>query len=422
MIRVEEAIGIVLENIKVLSPRKVFILEVLGRVLAEDIYSPIDIPPWNNSAMDGYAVRAEDIVGASRENPISLKIIEDLPAGKSPAKSIGQRETARIMTGAPIPEGANAVLPVEETQIVGTSDVLMFKPVKPGENVRLAAEDVKQGELVLKNNTVLWPPEIGMLASLGNREVKVIPSPLVAVLATGDELIALDEALSPGKIRNSNTYSLGAQITQSGAQVYLLGTAGDTREGIKEKIEEGFKEADMVLTTGGVSVGEYDLVKEIFKEIGGEIKFWQVAMKPGKPLVFGLKQHKPYFGIPGNPVAAMVVFEEFVRPAILKMMGHSNLFNPTIRAILKEDLKQNPGRRHYVRVKVWREDNRYVASSTGDQGSAILKSMVLANGLAIIPEDCQIIRQGEEVAIKLLPWTLTAFYNRPGNALLTREG
>lgn len=411
MINVEEALRIILENIKVLSPRKVFILEALGRVLAEDIISPMDIPPWDNSAMDGYAVRAEDIMGASREKPISLRIIEDLPAGKSSTKTVGPGETARIMTGAPIPAGANGVLPVEETQTIGASSVLAFKPVKPGENIRVAAEDVKKGEMVLKSTTVLGPPEIGMLASLGRKEVAVIPPPKIAVLATGDELIELDEVLSAGKIRNSNTYSLGAQIMHAGAKVHLLGISRDTREDIKARMEEGFEKADMVLTTGGVSVGEYDLVKEIFKELGGEIKFWQVAMKPGKPLVFGLKQDKPYFGIPGNPVAAMVVFEEFVRPALSKMMGHSHLFNPTIRAILKEDLKQKPGRRHYIRVKVWREDNRYVASSTGDQGSAILKSMVLANGLAIIPEDCQIVRQGDEVTIKLLPWALKEILN-----------
>jgi len=404
MIPVEEALGIILDSVKPLSTHRVAILSALGKVLAEDIYAGDHIPPWDNSAMDGYAVRAADLAGASADRPIRLKVIEDLPAGRVSSREIGTGEAVRIMTGAPLPAGADAVIPVEDTRLEGTDQVLIYKALQPGDNVRRAGEDVKKGELVLPRYTPLNPPEIGMLASLGRKEVEVIGTPRVAVLTTGDELIEPGEDLGPGKIRNSNLYSLGAQIIHANAQLYLLGRVGDDRREIQEKIEEGFQKADVLLTTGGVSVGDYDLVKEIFREIGGEIKFWQVAMKPGKPLVFGLKGEKPYFGIPGNPVAAMVVFEEFVRPAIRKMMGHTELFNPVIQANLKEGFKQKPGRRHYVRVKVWWEDGHYVASTTGDQGSGILKSMVLADGLAIIPEDRSQLREGEEVAVKLLPW------------------
>jgi molybdopterin molybdotransferase len=400
MITVEEAVDKVLSSIQPLGSEKVSILEALGRVLAEDIYAHRDIPPFNNSGMDGYAVRSEDIRNASPSHPVQLEVIEDLPAGFIPKKRVGEGKAIRIMTGAPIPEGADTVVPVEDTKREDRF-ALTFRAILRGEHIRKAGEDVKRGECVISAGDLIHPPEIGMLASLGRSFVAVYQRATVAILCTGEELVDVDGDLDGIKIVSSNSYSLAAQVKDCGAIPIQLGIARDRKEEIKEKLLQGLR-ADVLISSAGVSVGDYDYVRGVLGELGVEIVFWKVAMKPGMPVVFGTIQGKPVFGLPGNPVSSMVSFEQFVRPALLKMMGHRQLFRPVIDAVLKEDIQKTPGRRHFMRAFVSFEKDHYFVTSTGAQGSGILKSMVKANGLIVIPEECEMVRAGETVKVQLL--------------------
>ena len=409
MISVDEALEYVLKHFEPLEPEEVEILDALDRVLAEDVYSDTDIPPFDNSAMDGYAVRAGDTVGASPEAPITLQVVGDLAAGYTTDLVVEPGAAIRIMTGAPLPAGADAVVRFEETSeglSVGerTSDrIEVFSPVAVGENVRPAGEDIRQGELVLAEGTILRPQEIGVLASLGRARIRVIRRPRVAILATGDELVAIDEPLAPGKIRNSNEYSNAALVRRYGGIPVRLGIARDDVDELTAKIREGLAQrVDLFLTSAGVSVGDYDVVKDVLSA-EGEMHFWQVRMKPGKPLAFGEIQGVPLLGLPGNPVSAMVSFEQFARPAILKMLGKTRLRKPTVEAILEEDVKSS-GRRNFKRAVITRRDGEYYASVTGPQGSGVLTSMVKANGLAIIPEGVRHMKAGERVTVQMLDW------------------
>jgi len=400
MITVEEALNKILSHIQLLGSEKVSILEALGRVIAEDIYANRDIPPLDNSGMDGYAVRSEDIRDADPNHPVRSEVIEDLPAGFISTRTVGRGEAIRIMTGAPIPRGADTIIPVEYTK-KEDSFVAIFKAVSPGENIRRAGEDVKKGERVLSSGDLIRPAEVGMLASLGRSFVSVYQRPMVAILCTGEELVDVDGDLDKGKIVSSNSYALAAQVKDCGAIPVQLGIAKDRKEEIKEKLLQGLR-ADVLISSAGVSVGDYDFVKEILNDLGMEMVFWKVAMKPGKPLAFGTIKEKPVFGLPGNPVSSMVSFEQFVRPSLLKMMGHHQIFRPIIEAILKEDIHKEPGRRHFVRALVTFERDHYFVTITGAQGSGILRSMVKANGLVVIPEDREIVRAGEKVKVQML--------------------
>ena len=415
MISVDEALERILEHFKPLEPERVNILDALDRVLAEDVYSDVDVPPFDNSAMDGYAVRAADTVGASRDNPVSLCVVADLAAGYTTNVAVEPGTVIRIMTGAPMPAGADAVVRFEETSEGGngsarriTGWIEVFKEVAVGENVRLAGEDIKRGELVLPKGTVIRPQEIGVLASLGRGEVQVIRRPRVAILATGDELVDIDEEVTPGKIRNSNEYSNAALVMRYGGMPIMLGIARDDVADLTSKIKEGLAQGvDLFLTSGGVSVGDFDMVKEVLNA-EGEMGFWQVRMKPGKPLAFGQIQGVPLIGLPGNPVSAMVSFEQFARPAILKMLGKMHLRKPTIEAILKEDVSSS-GRRSFRRVIVEKREGQYYATTTGPQGSGILTSMVKANGLAMIPEGIRRMKTGQRVEVQMLDWPEEVF-------------
>jgi len=409
MISVDEALEYVLKHFEPLEPEEVEILDALDRVLAEDIYSDMDIPPFDNSAMDGYAVRAADTVGASPEAPITLQVIADLAAGHTTDLMVEPGTAIRIMTGAPLPAGADAVVRFEETSEglrggEGRDDrIEIFTEVVVGENVRPAGEDIRKGELVLSKGTILRPQEIGVLASLGRAKIRVIRRPRVAILATGDELVGIDEPLAPGKIRNSNEYSNAALVRRYGGIPIRLGIARDDVEELRAKIREGLaQKVDLFLTSAGVSVGDYDVVKDVLGA-EGEIHFWQVCMKPGKPLAFGEIQGVPLLGLPGNPVSAMVSFEQFARPAILKMLGKTRLRKPTVEAILEEDVESS-GRRNFKRAVITKRDGEYYASITGPQGSGILTSMVKANGLAIIPEGIRYMKAGERVTVQMLDW------------------
>lgn len=400
MISVEEALGLILENIREIGFEKVDIKEALGRVLAEDVYARRNIPPWDNSAMDGYAVKVNDVEGASKENPAVLKIIESLPAGYISKSKLKYGEAIRIMTGAPMPNGADAVVMAEYTEKDG-GKVRIFKRPENGDHIRKAGEDVKDGQLVIKKGQLIRPSEIGMLASMARSIVSVYQRPRVAILATGDELVDLDEEICGAKIINSNTYAVGAQIQECGALPILLGIARDRQDELEEKLRLGMN-ADIIITSGGVSVGDYDHVKDVVKGLGGDLRLWKVAIKPGKPLAFSMLNSRPMFGLPGNPVASMVTFEIFVRPAILKMMGHKKIFRPIIDATIKDDLKKKENRRHFIRASVQSDGDGYAVETTGDQGSHMMTSMTKANGLIIFHENDTSIKAGDKVKVMLL--------------------
>jgi molybdopterin molybdotransferase len=389
-----------------LEAEQVPILEATGRVLAKHVYADGDIPPHANSSMDGYAVRAADSVGASAETPALLRVTGDLPAGHVPDGAVTAGTAIRIMTGAPLPPGANAVVKVEDTQAEGEA-VRVFAEVEAGNYVRPAGEDVQAGELVLRRGTRLRPQEVGMLAALGHGEVSVTRKPRVAILATGDELVAIDEPLTPGKIRDANSYSNAAQVIEHGGEPILLGIARDQVEELTSRIQSGLnQDIDLFLTSGGVSVGDFDLVKTVLAA-QGQIDFWRVRMKPGKPLAFGhlALRHTgrvPVLGLPGNPVSVMVSFEMFVLPALLKMQGLTDWRRPAVTATLMGQIRHKDERRHLVRVRLAWEDDEYHAYLTGSQGSGILSSMVKANALAIISEDWDHVPAGARVPVILL--------------------
>jgi molybdopterin molybdotransferase len=366
------------------------------------------MPPLDNTAMDGFALRAADVAGASREAPVLLDVIEDLPAGRIARRRVEPGTAVRIMTGAPIPAGADAVVRVEDTEARGER-VAVRAPAAAGENIRRAGEDVREGQKVLEAGAVITAAGVGMLAGVGRAFVQVTQRPRVAVLSTGDELVDVDGDRRDGKIIATNTYSLAAQTRECGAVPVVLGIAPDTREAVEARLREAAA-CDAIVSSGGVSVGDYDFIKDVLQALGSEMKFWRVAMRPGHPLAFGLLSGKPAFGLPGNPVSCMVAFEEFVRPALLRMMGHANVFRPVVRARVRETLRQKPGRETYVRVIVTREGAGYAAVPTGSQSSGVLLSMVRANGLLVFPADRSELAQGSEADVQIID---PAFWETP---------
>jgi len=405
MIPVKEARDIVLRRVPILGTEKVELFSVLGRVLAEDISAPHAVPPYNNSAMDGYAVRAEDLRSASRDTPVVLEVLDDLPAGYVSKHRVEVRQAIRIMTGAPIPDGANAIVRVEDTERAEENKVRIFKAVPPHYDMRMAGEDIRKGEIILQKGKVIRPAEVGLLASIGKSYIQIYQRAQVAILSTGDELVDIDEPLQPGKIINSNSYSLAALVLETGAIPIQLGIARDSREDLEAKFAAGVR-ADVIISSGGVSVGDYDLVKEMLNKSSSEMQFWKVCMKPGKPQAFGTIQGKPAFGLPGNPVSSMVSYEIFVRPALLKMMGHSHIYRAVVSATIEEEIKKTDKRKHFVRVVLRNKNGKYLASTTGAQGSGILSSMSKANGLAIIEETRINVHVGEEVPVMVLDQSL----------------
>ena len=396
MLSTEEAQKIILSKAKVLGEKEERIVNCLGKVLAEDIYSSLNIPPLTNSAMDGYALKSSDTLKA----PLLLKVIEDLPAGRVSTKKINKGKAIRIMTGAILPEGADAVVEVEKTKREERGFVKVLFRVKRGENVRLAGEDVKKGELVLKKGTTIRAAEVGMLATLGRRKAKVLRAPRVAIISSGDELLEVGKRIRDGKIYDANGYSLQAQVIEASAVPLYLGVVKDKIEALRKKFKEGLKQADLLISSGGVSVGDYDLVRGVLKELG-RISFWQVRQRPGKPLVFGLAGRKLIFGLPGNPVSSMVTFEQYVRPALLKMGGRADLKRKEVYAEVTEEIKKRKGLKYFIRAVVRKEDNKYYVKTTGPQGSGILKSMILANGLIILPEKVEKVKKGDKVLVQL---------------------
>ena len=408
MISVEEALDKVLCYVNILEAEEKPALDCLGQVLDEDIYSPLDVPPLDNSAMDGYAIRADDAVGASPSSPVTLDVIGEAKAGAVSRQEVTAHTAIRIMTGAPLPAGADSVVQFEHTDEEQQDEcpphqIGIMQPVTRSQNVRRAGEDIARGDLVLTKGSVLRPAEIGVLASLGKERVRVIRRPVVSILATGDELVELGKPLPEGKIYNSNSYSTAALVLRYGGIPRVLGIATDSAADIEDKIRQALS-SDMLLTSGGVSMGDYDFVKEVLAE-QGEVSFWTVRMKPGKPLAFGNIKGIPHLGLPGNPVSVMITFELFARPAILKMMGKTNLSKPVVEATLEGSIKNTDGRRIFARAAVRSEGERYLARITGPQGSGILTSMSQANGLVIVPEDAEGVHDGDTVKVLMLDWS-----------------
>jgi molybdopterin molybdotransferase len=386
----------ILECVAALPHEAVSLLDVVGRVLAEDIRAPWDMPRWDNSAMDGFAVRAEDCVSGQ-----PLTVDGYLPAGSSASGVMVRPGTAvRIMTGAPAPAGCDAIVPIEETE-EDAGKIIISGEVGRGAHLRVRGEDVQQEELVIAAGTILRPAEINMLASFGYQTVSVFRRPKVAILSTGDELVEPGEEIGPGQIINSNDYSLAAAVSEVGGEPLLLGIARDDRESLIEKITEGLK-ADVLITTAGVSMGDLDLVCEVLQSLRVERQFWKVDIKPGRPTAFGLKNGKPVFSLPGNPVSSMITFEEFVRPALLKMMGHQRVIKPFVKATMKESVKKKPGRVQFLRVRVLDDGEQLFATSSGDQNTGILRTLLRANGIAVLPADREQVHAGEEVNVHLI--------------------
>ena len=399
-IKVDEARKIILEKIDVQGTEKVPISEALDRILSEDIVARRNNPPMDNSAMDGYALIANDIQSATPETPVTLDIIEDLAAGYSPEMVVKPGQAVRIMTGAPIPEGADAVIMQEDTERDGDR-VQVKDKAEIRENIRDAGEDVCEGETVIKKGADILPAHIGMMAVVGRSSVLVGRRPSVAILSTGDEIMDLDDPLSGPCIYNSNGYMLAAQIKSAGGIPSYLGIARDNEEDLMEKFKWALQ-CDMVVSSGGVSVGDYDLVKTSLKKMGQEMLFWKVAMKPGKPLAFGQIGEVPVFGLPGNPVSSFVSFEQFARPSIRKMMGATELTHKTVQARLTRTLHKKAGRLHFLSAVVQWENGSCTVTPAQEQGSGILKSTVKANGLLIFPLESTEITKGEQVTVQML--------------------
>ena len=417
MLLVEEALERVLRRINPLAPKDAPLSDANGLVLAEDVRSTISIPPLPNSAMDGYAVRAGDVAGATPESPVTLPVIGEIAAGAPPEPAVQPGTAVRIMTGAPTPPGADAIVRFEDTdeetrRSDGSSLAIIgiHASLTAGTSIRAAGEDVKAGEIVLTKGTVLGPAHLGVLASLGRTRAHVYPRPVVAIMASGNELAAPGDELAAGHIYDINTYTVQGLVQQMGAIPMVLGIARDTEESVREHIAKA-RDADFLITSAGVSVGYYDLVKQVLTS-HGDVDVWSVRMRPGKPVVFGVLRGAeddpwgrgvPHLGLPGNPVSAMVVFHMLARPALSKMMGHTTWGEPSKHAILDEPIHNEDGRRVYARAWVYTaKDGQLHARLSGPQGSNILTAMARANGLAICPEDIRQLEAGDEVRVEML--------------------
>lgn len=392
MLGVADAKAEILSVVHPLPPNQFPLAEALECVLAADVVSPINVPSWDNSAVDGYAVRLADVDSANDNNPIHLRVTAEIPAGKAPT-ALGEPLTcARIFTGAPIPEGADAVVMQENTRPHHEGYIAVVGAVEAGENIRRAGDDVAAGSVVLRAGTLLGPAQVGMVAAVGAAQVIVHPKPRVGVLVTGAEIVEPGRPLQGGQIYDSNSYALCGWVGRAGCVPVDLGIADDTKEDLHEKIDYGLSECDVVVTVGGVSVGEYDLVKDVLADLGCEQKFWKVAMRPGKPFVFGVRGEKLVFGLPGNPVSAAVTFLVLVRPALLKLRRLADFDLPSLQAEVAEDFINRGDRLHYMRARLENRDGKWLVSPLPKQGSHIISSISNADCLIEVPEESTINR------------------------------
>ncbi len=408
LLSVDLVVRTILDRMSRLPGEIIFTAEALDRVLAEDVIAKSDIPPFANSSMDGYALRAEDVEAAAPDHPVRLQVIDDISAGSISPHVVGPLQTARIMTGAPLPKGANAVVPVEDTDdqweagddVPLPEQVAIYRRVGHGDHVRQVGEDIQAGQRVLQAGRVLRPQDIGVIVSIGRAQIPVVRQPRVAILSTGDELLDIDEPSQPGKIRNSNSYMLAGLVTTCGGLPFRLPVARDTLDEVRARFADALAfQPDLILSSAGVSVGTRDVVRAVVDELG-HIDLWRVNLRPGKPLAFGQVQGVPFFGLPGNPVSASVTFDLFVRPALLALGGRPDRI-PIVEAVIDHDIESD-GRRSYLRVRLIETNGQWTAHLTGTQSSGALLSMVLADGLLIVPEGMRHVPAGTRLSVRLL--------------------
>lgn len=399
MLTVEQARERILSRIDPLAPVELPLDQARGAVAADDLIAPHPLPRFDNSAMDGYAVLRADVDGASEADPVTLRLIGEVRAGDPGALTVEPGCAARIMTGAPVPRGADAVVPIEVAQESGSAVVIEASPPSHG-HIRPAGDDVSAGEAVVQTGSVLRSAELALLASLGLDPVRVRRGAVVAIVVTGDELVGPGEEPAPGQIRDSNTYALNALVAEAGATPVPISGVPDDLDSVVVALEKAAVEADLVVSAGGVSVGRYDYVKEAVERLGS-IDLWRVAMQPGKPVVSGRVCDRPFLGLPGNPVSVHIGFEQFVRPVLRKMQGHRTLLRPVVPARLTEPLKKKPGRLHFVRVRVGIDERGFVATPLGKQGSHIQSSLISCDGVARFDIDESELQAGDEVQVEL---------------------
>lgn len=405
MIEFEEAISILLNEVNLLDEIKLKISDSLGYVTSRKVFAIHDLPPFDNSAVDGYAVKSEDVKGASRENPVVLRLVGRVAAGDYANFEIKEGEAAKVMTGAMIPKGADAVCMVEFTE-ENNGQVIIYEKVRKYENIRFRGEEIKEGELALNEHTLITPSVVGLLAKLGYNEVIVYRKPKVALIITGKELISPGKSLEEGKIWDSNSFSLEASLKMDGFECANLGLTGDDKELFESLVKKAAKDFDVILISGGTSEGEEDYVREVLNKLGVKKLFWKVAIKPGKPIFLGKQNRALFFALPGNPASAMVCYYKFVRPALLKMSGRNNIFLPKRKGRLIEEIKRKPGRLEFIRAFATYKDGEYLVRSSGFQESHALKSFADANCFIVVDKSKEICKENEIVEIELLPWFL----------------
>ncbi len=401
MLNADRALSIVLKAVKPLEAEQVKLRDALGRTLAEDIVAAENLPPFDNSSMDGFAVAAADLAHASARTPVTLTVIGEASAGNVFRARLRPGEAVRIMTGGKIPAGADSVVPIELVRTPDEQRVRFENPVKPGANIRRAGDDIRKNTCALRKGAVLTPARVGILAALGYAEVRMTRQPKVNILATGDELVAVHKKPREGQIRNSSSYVLQGYVRQAGGKPVLLGIVGDKKKRLRKVVEAGLN-ADILLVTGGVSVGKYDLVGDILQKLGVQIKFWRVNIKPGKPLLFGTFKETLVFGLPGNPVSTGVTFLQFVRPALGAMLGQPSHERRRLIAILDEPLAKRDGKRHFVRGIATVTNGVLHVTTTGSQSSGMVSSLAKANCLIILPEDVRNVRKGSKVEVEFI--------------------